>query len=121
MIFLPSDCFSELSNISPGCHGWIFIFRTDLKEWLLKTIDPFFMTYQNLNGQKTEFGVYEAIQFSEGNMAGPEIARLSQSVGIAAPFSSTPTQVSSDSKYHCCASKQRCPKKKLQRRTKSVT
>ncbi|KAF9464562.1 hypothetical protein BDZ94DRAFT_1307799 [Collybia nuda] len=79
MIFVPSDCFIELSNIRPGNHGWVFIFRNDLKEWFLKTLDPFTVTYQDVDGKNTVYGVYEAIQFPQGNMTGPEIACLSES------------------------------------------
>ncbi|KAF5386837.1 hypothetical protein D9615_002014 [Tricholomella constricta] len=78
MIFVATDCFSELSHIHPGEHGSIFIFREELKDWLITTVEPFRMAFHCTDGSRTQYGVYKAMLVPGSSMIGPEFSRLSE-------------------------------------------
>ena len=80
MTFVPTDCFKQLSSLNPGEHGWVFIFRDELKDWLLSAAQPFHVVYQDVAGKKTSYGAYEAVELPGCGMVGPEFIRLSDSV-----------------------------------------
>jgi hypothetical protein len=79
-MFLSSDCFLQLSEVSPGSHGWIFVFRHTLEKALLST-HRFHLTYWEPEAEKVLYGVYHAMRWREADLAGPEFIRMNQSVG----------------------------------------
>ncbi|GLB35558.1 hypothetical protein LshimejAT787_0211230 [Lyophyllum shimeji] len=79
MLFVATDCFVELGLVQPGKHGRIFIFREELKDWLISAIEPFHVVYQDRNGTRTQYGVYKAMLLPGADMIGPEFVQLSDS------------------------------------------
>ncbi|KAF8061730.1 hypothetical protein FPV67DRAFT_294337 [Lyophyllum atratum] len=77
MVFVDTDCFTELSSVQPGKHGWIFIFRDELKDWLLSALEPFQVVYQKRDKKRKQYGLYKAMVLPGVDMIGPEFARLS--------------------------------------------
>ncbi|KAG5723825.1 hypothetical protein E4T56_gene9867 [Termitomyces sp. T112] len=80
MIFVDSDCFLSLSSIQPGSHGWIIVFRNELKDWLLSAVEPFHVLYEDRDRKKTYFGIYTARLLARASMNGAEIACLNDTV-----------------------------------------
>lgn len=80
MVFSDSDCFLTLSSIQPGGHGWIIIFRDELKDWLISAVEPFHVLYEDPRGKRNYYGIYTARLLPRASMSGAEFACLNDNV-----------------------------------------